>query len=205
MLFLKHLNFLWPYLLCASFSVHSFEYKNREHSFKETAYRQGQVFVFHAVGYMLTQSDTIREDGSWEGYKRRFLDFQYDPDNSVWNLLGHPLTGAQVFLFYRAYGYTREKSFLLGALSSLYFETLIESYTERPSAQDTINTPIFGAMLGTGIERVSVELLNSNRKFYRAIGRIINPFSFLTNKNDFKAGIIPLRGGASVLGGWRFD
>jgi len=182
-----------------------FEYKDRDHNLRETAYRQGQVFVFHSVGYIVSQSDTIKEDGSWEGYKRRFLDFQYDPDNSVWNLLGHPLTGAQVFLFYRAHGYTREKSFFLGALSSLYFETLIESYTERPSAQDTFNTPIFGAILGTGLEKVSVELLNSESGFKRVIGRIINPFSFLKAHEDFNAGVIPLRGGAGLVGGWSFD
>ncbi len=84
-------------------------------------------------------------------------------------------------------------------------QTLIESYTERPSAQDTFNTPIFGAILGTGLEKVSVELLNSESGFKRVIGRIINPFSFLKAHEDFNAGVIPLRGGAGLVGGWSFD
>ncbi|MCO4753736.1 MAG: DUF3943 domain-containing protein [Bacteriovoracaceae bacterium] len=184
----------------------AFEYHERKHTYTETAYRQGQVFVFHSVGYIATQFDTIKKDGSWSGYKDRFLDFQYDPDNSAWNLLGHPLTGAQVFLFYRAHGYTEEKAFLMGALSSLYFEVLIESYTERPSAQDTLNTPIFGAMLGAGIERVSKVLINSDSKFKNVLGRIINPFSFLVDSDDHKLLVGPNSNGSpQLIWVWNYD
>tara|TARA_Y100000768_G_scaffold388943_1_gene389025 strand:+ start:2091 stop:2600 length:510 start_codon:yes stop_codon:yes gene_type:complete len=142
---------------------------------------QGIVFSGHTLGYLLTQKGTIEKEGSWANYKDNFGHFTVDNDNTTWNLLGHTYTGSQVYLYYRARGYVEQKALFYSFLSSFYFETLIETYTERPSFQDTFNTPFFGSTLGYVFERVSVNFINSDNSFKYYLGRLINPFSYLVD------------------------
>lgn len=166
-------------LTVASVNTYALEYINRSHSYGEVAIDQAIVFAGHTLGYIATQSETIREEGSWKDYNDRFLTFKFDNDNTNWNFIGHTYTGSQVYLFYRARGYAESKAFFYSFLSSLYFETIIENYTEHASFQDTFNTPFFGSSLGYVIERVSVGLINSDSSFAQGVGRLMNPFSYL--------------------------
>lgn len=180
------------------FKAQALEYKNKNIEFEDSFVDQSIVFAGHAAGYILTQSETIRKEGSFESYKKNFLSFRFDNDNTTWNFFGHTYTGSQVYLYYRARGYNQNKAFYLSFLSSLWFEIFIENYTENPSLQDTFNTPFFGSILGHYMEKASVYLVNSDNLFYRSLGRVINPFSFLVDdnkmvfiptfksKNDFK-------------------
>lgn len=160
------------------------EYQDKDHTFKEILYDQGIVFSAHTTGYILTQYETIRTEGSFDNYEDNFFKFQFDGDNVNWNYFGHTYTGAQVYLYYRARSYSKAKSLLYSFLSSLWFELFIETYTEKPSIQDTLNTPIFGAGLGYFIEDYSVELINSGNKYKNYLGRILNPFSLLVDNKD---------------------
>ena len=145
---------------------------------------QAIVFSGHLAGYILTQYETIREKGSFEAYEDNFLQFRFDPDNSNWNFIGHTYTGSQVYLYYRARKYSKKSAFVLSFLSSLWFETIIENYTEPPSIQDVFNTPIFGSALGYGIEEYSMKLLKSKNKTTRIVGRLLNPFSLLVEDEN---------------------
>lgn len=172
--------------------VYSLEYINRSHDLGEVALDQGVVFIGHTLGYLATQPDTVREEGSWEGYNKRFLTFKFDNDNTTWNFLGHTYTGSQVYLYYRARGYVESKAFFYSFLSSLYFEAIIENYTENGSFQDTFNTPFFGSSLGYVIERVSVNLIKSDSAFMRGLGRVINPFSYLVEGKKETTSLTPV-------------
>jgi hypothetical protein len=172
-------------LLLSSHSYSSyFDYTDRDHTKSEVFIDQSIVFSGHLSGYLLTQGDAIDKEGSWSKYNDHFLDFKFDNDNTNWNYFGHTYTGSQVYLFYRARGYTKSRSFALSFLSSLWFEAFIENYTEQPSVQDTFNTPVFGTALGYVSEKVSVYFLNSESIYIRALGRIINPFSFLVEQKN---------------------
>jgi hypothetical protein len=186
---LKHLILVIIFIFsgfCISKNIFALEYKDQQFNLKTKVYHQSLMFSFLAGGYYVTQSEKIREAGSVKGFKDRFLEFRFDKDNSTWNLIGHPLTGSQVYLYYRALGYDSSSSLLMSFSSSLAFEVLIETYTERPSIQDTFQTPLIGAALGKGIEILSLKLINSTSGWKHFIGRVINPFSYLA---DYK--IIP--------------
>jgi len=165
------------------FNAKALEYNNKNLEFNESLFDQSIVFAGHTAGYLLTQSETIRKEGSFETYKKNFLSFRFDNDNTTWNFFGHTYTGSQVYLYYRARGYNQNKAFYLSFLSSLWFEVLIENYTEKPSFQDAFNTPFFGSILGHYMETASVHLINSDNMFYRGLGRVLNPFSYLVDEN----------------------
>jgi hypothetical protein len=184
---MKKIIILIGFLICAS--SYSLEYINDNKEFSDSFTDQAIVFTGHALGYAVTQAETIREEGSFEKYKKHFLSFRFDNDNTTWNFFGHTYTGSQVYLYYRARGYNQNKAFYLSFLSSLWFEVLIENYTENPSFQDTFNTPFFGSILGHYMEKASVSLINSDNGFYKFLGRVINPFSYLVDNE--KMAFIP--------------
>ncbi len=160
------------------------QYINKNHSVGDVLTDQTLVFGGHALGYVVTQWNTARREGSADSYKENFGRFRFDADNTAWNFVGHTYTGAQVYLYYRAQGYRQNSSLYLSFLSSLWFEVFIENYTERPSFQDVFNTPIFGSTLGYVIEKGSVEMINSKSRWERFFGRVLNPFSFLVEDKE---------------------
>ena len=60
-------------------------------------------------------------------------------------------------------------------ISSALFEFTVEIYTEPASVQDLYQTPIFGSLIGVGIERLSLYLLNTGNAFGRFFGHLLNP------------------------------
>ncbi len=178
------LLFLTFLFLCGEAQSSYFDYTDKDHSVRQVIVDQGIVFSGHLTGYLLTQNKTIEQEGSWKKYNEHFLDFKFDNDNTNWNYFGHTYTGSQVYLYYRARGYSRSRAFAFSFLSSLWFEAFIETYTEQPSVQDTFNTPVFGTAAGFIAEKVSVYFLNSESVYVRALGRIINPFSFLVERKN---------------------
>ena len=96
-----------------------------------------------------------------------------------WNLIGHPITGSQTYLYYRAKGYDKLNSLHMSFWSSFLFEFTIEIYTERPSFQDIYQTPVIGSALGYGLERLSMFLLNSDTGWFgKTCGYLVNPMLF---------------------------
>lgn len=169
--------------ICLIQSANAFEYKDYDHDFADKAKDQLIVFSGHLVGYLITQRDVIEEEGSFQKMERNLFDFHFDNDNVNWNYAGHIYTGSQVYLYYRARGYSQHESFYLSFLSSLWFELFIETYTERPSIQDMFNTPIYGSTLGFAIEKISTSLSKSDNSFNRGLAVIMNPFSLLIKDN----------------------
>lgn len=70
-------------------------------------------------------------------------------------------------------------AFLWSFVSSLAFEFTIETVTERPSWQDIYQTPVYGTLLGLGVEKVSDKLYETNTWWGKTLGTVINPFRLL--------------------------
>ena len=158
-------------------SIVRYEYKDRDHTTSESAKIVTLLYGLNWIGYYLSQPDEFRENGSWENYKRNFGEIVFDKDAPFWNLMVHPLTGSQMYLFFRANGYSQQDSFFMSVLQSTLFEFTIEIYTEPASVQDLYQTPVLGSILGYGIEKLSLNLLNSGTRWKKYLGHIINPWT----------------------------
>jgi len=155
----------------------TYSYPTRQHTVGETMKYIGWMYGLTWAVYPLTQWNTVRDEGSWKKYRHNFGKMVFDQDEPFWNWLVHPLSGSQLFLYYRALGYTRPHALGLTFISSALFEFTVETYTEPASVQDFYQTPVLGSLLGVGIETLSLYLLNTGNAFGKFFGHIINPFS----------------------------
>lgn len=162
-----------------------YTYIDREHSTSETFKHLAIIYGVSWAVYPLTQPSTVIDDGSFDKYKRNFGQLVFDKDEPFWNWFVHPLSGSQLYLYYRANGYDKTSSTALAFVSSSLFEFTIEIYTEPASVQDLYQTPILGSIIGVGIEHLSLYLLNSGTTFGTILGHTMNPatlFDFYEGK-----------------------
>ena len=157
-----------------SFHYHYFD---REHTRKENLKLIGAVYGVSWVLYPLTQPSVFRNKGSIDNYKKNFGRLVFDQDEPFWNWFVHPLSGSQMFLFYRANGYSRISSLAMSFVNSTLFEFTAEVYTEPASIQDLYQTPILGSILGVGLETLSLYLLNTGNMVGRFFGHVFNPYT----------------------------
>ncbi len=152
-----------------------YEYVDRDHTFQEKKNLVGSLYLISLAVYPLTQWDTFKDDGSFRNYKNNLGKIVFDKDETIWNWIIHPYAGSQLFLFYRANGFSRINSLAMSFISSALFEFTIEIYTEPASVQDLYQTPILGALIGIGLEEASLALLNLNNPIAKVVGHILNP------------------------------
>ncbi len=157
----------------------NYSYNDRAHSFEESSKLILYVYGATWASYPLTQWNVVKNHGSWSKYKSHFGKLVFDQDEPFWNWMIHPLSGSQLFLLYRSQGYSRINSLAMSIISSSLFEFTVEVYTEPASLQDLYQTPVYGAVLGMGIEQLSLYLLNSTSSFSRFFGHLINPITLL--------------------------
>lgn len=152
-----------------------FQEVTRDHGFGETARYVGALYGLSWVGFLAFHRTAISNYGSWSRYRQNFGQVvAFDYDSPTFNWLVHVYTGSQVYLFYRARGYSKESSFALTALQSALFEFTIETLIEPASLEDLVNTPVLGGALGRGLELASLELLNSDSGALRTVGYLLN-------------------------------
>lgn len=150
-------------------------YRDREHTWKENLSHIATLYGITWAIYPLSQPKVFIEEGSFKRYRRNFGQLVFDKDEPFWNQMVHPISGSQLYLYYRANGYARMDSFLMTLVSSALFETTVEVYTEPASVQDLYITPVYGTILGLGLENLSMYLLNTGHAFGRFWGHVINP------------------------------
>lgn len=150
-------------------------YIDRSHTFNESLKHVVAMYGVSWIVYPLSQPKVFREEGSWTKYKTNFGQIVFDRDEPFWNWFVHPISGSQLYLYYRANGYDRINSLGMAFISSTLFEFTIEVYTEPASIQDLYQTPILGSLLGVGLESLSMYLLNTGNVVGRFIGHVINP------------------------------
>lgn len=170
---------------------HRYEFIERDHSSRETSFHLAKMYGISWLVYPASQFDVVKNKGSFENYRKNFGQLVFDKDEPFWNWIVHPISGSQLFLYYRANGYSRINSLALSFISSTLFEFTVEIYTEPASVQDLYQTPILGSVLGVGLENLSLYLLNTGNVFGRVIAHIINPWSMFDFFDQNKIMVIP--------------
>lgn len=157
--------------------VYHYGYINRPHTTKESLLQISAVYGLSWALYPVSQPKVFRDSGSFKNYKENFGKLVFDRDEPFWNWFVHPLTGSQLFLYYRANGYNRIDSLGMAFISSTLFEFTVEVYTEPASVQDLYQTPVIGSIVGLGLETLSMYLLNSGNVFGKFLGHALNPMT----------------------------
>lgn len=150
----------------------------------------GIVYTVQWSYYLVFQWDTIQEHGSWKNYQNIYQP-HFDRDSYNYNLIYHTITGTYYYLFYRSRGNTKGRALMWSAISQLLFEFTIEVITEPPSFQDMYQTPIFGAIVGMGLEYLSTMLLNTDCVAAHILGYVLNPFALLPF-SSYETAAIPM-------------
>lgn len=158
---------------------YEYSFPEREYTFKQKLGHVGILYGLTWVVYPLSQPKVFIDDGSFKKWRQNFGKLTFDKDEPFWNWFMHPLSGSQLFLLYRAYGYNRMDAFKMTFISSMLFEFTVEIYTERASVQDLFQTPVIGSILGLGLENLSFYLLNTGNTFGRFWGHVLNPATLL--------------------------
>lgn len=160
-------------------NLYHYGYNDRAHSTEETVKNVALVYGLTWVFYPLVQPKVFKVQDGVNQYKRNFGKVVFDKDEPIWNFFVHPISGSQLFLLYRAQGYSRMSALGLTTISSTLFEATVEILTEPASVQDLYMTPILGSVLGLGIETFSMSLLNSGTTAGKIVGHMINPATLL--------------------------
>lgn len=160
-------------------SNYKYQYLDREHTLSEDIRNQAFVYGLALAFYPITQPSIFKKSDGFTTYGNNFGKLVFDKDEPFWNWFVHPISGSQIYLFYRADGYSRIDAFKMTFITSALFEFTIEIFTEPASVQDLYQTPVLGSILGLGIENFSLYLLNTGNPMASFIGHIINPMTLL--------------------------
>jgi hypothetical protein len=152
----------------------------RSHSFRETALLVLGLYSVNVLGYYLINKDEIEQNATLQKYLTNLSkSTNFDNDRPTVNWGIHVYTGSLLYQTFRARSYSKTDAFLLTTLQSALFELTIEIVEEPSSVEDLVNTPVFGSLLGRGLELGSFPLLNSDSGFLRILGHLMNPPTLL--------------------------
>ena len=172
---------------------------------KEKTVNFAVVYAAQWVYYLTVHEDEIEKYGSFDNWKKNPWDPHYDRDSFEYNLIRHTMAGQYYYLFYRSRNYSEQNAFIWSAISSFAFEFTIETVTERPSYQDLYQTPVFGTVLGVGVEKFSNYLHEQDHWATHLLGYILNPFTLIAPTNNF-LGTVQVRSNSVALQmGWEFE
>ncbi|WP_413584300.1 DUF3943 domain-containing protein [Bdellovibrio sp. HCB274] len=129
--------------------------------------------------YLVTQWETIEEHASFDNWIHNPWTPDYDKDTYDYNIFKHAYSGQLYYQFYRSRGYDEVTAFYWTVASSMAFEFTIETMTEVPSFQDMYLTPVLGAVVGVGFEKLSLYYHSKKTLPYRLLGYVFNPFTLL--------------------------
>ena len=162
-------------------------YEERDIDLNIALQQIGLAYAVSWIVYPITQPKIIEGKlGSWEEYGDNFGTLVYDQDEPFWNWFVHPISGSQLYLFYRARGHNRSGSMAMAFISSTLFEFTVEIYSEPASVQDLYQTPVIGSALGYGLEIVSTRLLHSDSQVARFFGRVLNPWTLVSHSKRYQ-------------------
>lgn len=148
-------------------------------TFGEKALNFGLVYSAQWTYYLIAQKEVIEDEGSFHNWTNNPFKPHFDKDNFDYNLFKHAVTGNYYYLFYRSRGYDIQDSFIWSFVSSLAFEFTVETITEKPSYQDIYQTPVFGTVIGVGVEKLSRYFHSKDSWWGHTLGYVLNPFTLI--------------------------
>lgn len=163
-------------------------YQDRYHSMGENFTHIASIYALSWMIYPVVMPTTFSEEGSLKTYRRNFGTIVWDKDEPFWNWMVHPISGSQLYLFYRARGYHQWRAVGMTFISQALWEFAVEIYTEPTSFQDNYITTVWGSILGVGLEKASMSLLNHGSPVAKFFGHLLNPstlFWFYEGKVEF--------------------
>ena len=163
------------------------------------------VYAAQWTYYLIVHKKEIDKYGSFDNWINYPRDPHYDRDSFEYNLYRHTLAGQYYYLFYRSRNYSEQNAFIWSAISSFAFEFTIETVTERPSYQDLYQTPVFGTVLGVGVEKLSNYLHDTETWPGHLLGYLLNPFTLIPPTNNLVGTIEVHSNQVAVHIGWSFE
>ncbi len=165
----------------------------------------GTIYTAQWTYYLIAHDKEIRKYGNSENWFKNWYNPHYDLDSFEYNLIRHTFAGHYYYLLYRSRNYTEANAFIWTFLSSLAFEFTIETVTERPSYQDLYQTPVFGTVLGVGVEKLSKYLHDTDTWVGHLGGYILNPFTLLPKKNTIFGAVVPQHDQVRLMLQWEYE
>jgi hypothetical protein len=140
------------------------------------------VYAFAPTSFVGGDKHAQYED-AWNNFKRAWTEPPvFDKDPATVNYLGHPYFGSQFYLTQRNYGESPLRSFIFATVMSTAFEYGAESWSEQPSINDLIVTPIVGSILGELIHWGTQEMRKDGfSTAEKIIVTLINPMYVFQN------------------------
>lgn len=174
-------------------------------SSKEKIVNFSIVYAAQWTYYLIVHKKEIDKYGSFENWIDNPRNPHYDRDSFEYNLYRHTIAGQYYYLFYRSRNYSEQNAFIWSAISSFAFEFTIETMTERPSYQDLYQTPVFGTVLGVGVEKLSKYLHETETWPGHLFGYILNPFTLLPPTTELIGAVEVHSNQVAVRIGWEFE
>lgn len=172
---------------------------------KEKIINFAAVYVAQWTYFLTAHKDEIKKYGSFDNWVKNSVDPHYDRDSFEFNLIRHAIAGQYYYLFYRSRNYTEQYAFIWSVVSSFAFEFTIETVTERPSYQDLYQTPVFGTVLGIGVEKLSVYLHDTDTWIGDLAGYLLNPFPLIPATDKMFGYLVPEQHKVSLMLHWEFE
>lgn len=148
------------------------------------------AFASHAYIF-ISQRDriSIRESVTYTEFKKAFTQGpKWDQDHWSFNFLVHPVMGYISHTAYRNRGGTFFGALLCNTICSTYYEFLVASWTQRPSYNDLIITPIGGAIVGESVWQIRKVLVRDSHlsTFEKVVLTAIDPIEVLNQKFEYR-------------------
>ena len=148
----------------------------------------GGIEVIGMVTLMLMPKEVTKWEPGWikAAEKNLIRAFStppvWDKDDWALNYIGHPIAGTYYYNAVRSQNATPWQSFLFATVQSCIWEYVIEGVAERPSIQDLIVTPIFGALLGEPIHLATMSMRKKGFSFFEKVFVLVfNPIFVINN------------------------
>jgi hypothetical protein len=118
----------------------------------ELVLHAGLVIIFRDEADVTATGRNARQfPKSWKAPPRFYAHtniFASDGDPAAFNVLGHGLFGSETYIAARGWGHSPGASFLFSLVASAFWEYVIESWYQPPSAIDLLWTPVGGLIIG---------------------------------------------------------
>lgn len=153
-----------------------------------------------AAGIIYTMPESFsgwsaeQKKNSFKKYARNVSDPVMDKDKFYINYVLHPYWGATYYIRGRERGLDSVSSFIYSALISAMYEFGVECFSEKPSIQDLIVTPVGGAFLGAFVFepwRESIKRKQDLRWYDHAALAVTDPVGVLSHGFEKIFGIKP--------------